>query len=48
MEYEYCCLCGELTGRTGEGNDSLYLIDGSGPYCQDCYDMLLDEEMMEY
>ena len=35
--YEYCCECGDKTGRAGRGDDSLY-IDDNGPYCEDCYE----------
>lgn len=36
--YEVCCSCGELTGRAGAGEDSLYLQD-VGPFCEDCYEV---------
>jgi hypothetical protein len=36
-EHEECFLCGELTGKCGEGEDSLYDDYGNGPYCQKCY-----------
>jgi len=47
MEIEYCCMCGEETGRSGYGDDSLYAKDGSGPYCPDCYDIVMSEEREE-
>jgi hypothetical protein len=34
---EYCCECGEATGRAGAGEDSLYTEHG-GPYCDECFD----------
>jgi len=34
---EYCCECGEPTGRAGAHDDSLYLDDGAGPFCEECY-----------
>jgi hypothetical protein len=36
-EYEWCVVCDEATGRAGISDDSLYLNDGSGPYCPKCY-----------
>jgi len=36
---EYCCACGEPTGRAGRGDDSLYTDEGEGPYCSDCWDL---------
>lgn len=41
MEHERCCHCGELTGRAGISDDSIYvdLSDGTlGPLCADCFD----------
>lgn len=39
-EHEYCALCDDPTGRSGE--DSLYSDDGNGgPYCEECYDQYL-------
>ena len=35
-KYEYCCQCGEATGRAGVGEDSLYTAN-AGPFCEDCY-----------
>ena len=37
---EYCCQCGEPTGRAGRGDDSLYADDDSGPYCSECFDLI--------
>lgn len=37
-KYEVCCSCGELTGRAGAGEDSLYLQE-VGPFCEDCYEV---------
>lgn len=37
MASEYCCECGELTGRAGRGEDSLYDED-QGPYCPECWE----------
>lgn len=35
---EYCCDCGEPTGKAGRGDGSLYVYeDGSGPYCDECF-----------
>jgi len=36
---EYCCDCGEPTGRAGRGDDSIYVeVDGQeiGPLCEEC------------
>ena len=40
---EICINCGDVTGKAGFGEDSLYLTwecDGAvtGPYCEDCHD----------
>jgi len=35
---EMCLKCDCPTGRAGEGDDSLYLEDGNGPFCEDCYE----------
>ena len=42
---EYCCQCGDLTGRAGRGEDSIYVTILStdqevGPLCESCYDKL--------
>jgi hypothetical protein len=34
--HETCAWCGEPTGRSGEGEDSIY-IDTIGPWCEECY-----------
>jgi hypothetical protein len=36
MKYEYCCKCGDKTGKAGAGDDSLYTEHG-GPFCEDCF-----------
>ncbi|MDD1730484.1 MAG: hypothetical protein LUQ50_15625 [Methanospirillum sp.] len=38
MSFEYCWICGDLTGRAGRGEDSLYDTNDEGPYCEDCWD----------
>lgn len=38
MQEEMCCKCDEPTGRAGKQDDSLYLEDGSGPYCEACFE----------
>jgi hypothetical protein len=35
-KYEYCCKCGEATGRAGADEDSLY-TKYDGPFCETCY-----------
>lgn len=37
MEEERCCICDEPTGRAGKQDDSLYLENGQGPYCEKCW-----------
>ena len=40
---EYCCECGQPTGRAGAGDDSLFSEeDGSGPYCEECWAAMLE------
>jgi len=34
---EYCCECGEPTGSAGKGEDSLFMEDGEGPFCWECF-----------
>ena len=41
MALEYCCVCGNPTGKAGKGDDSLY-IDDDGPYCEECWDEMID------
>lgn len=36
MTFEHCEQCGELTGRAGRGDDSLFVGD-QGPLCSSCY-----------
>lgn len=36
MKYEYCCKCGDKTGKAGAGDDSLY-TEHDGPFCEDCF-----------
>lgn len=36
-DLEYCIECAQPTGNAGEGEDSLYRDDGTGPYCFDCF-----------
>ena len=33
---EYCCACEQPTGNAG-GSSSNNAIDGSGPYCWECF-----------
>lgn len=42
--FEYCFLCGELTGRAGKADDSIYSDDGRGPWCLDCYCVAFPDE----
>jgi len=37
QEIEMCIYCDEPTNRAGEHEDSLYLDDGSGPFCEGCF-----------
>jgi len=36
---ETCLFCGEPTGRSGDGEDSLYFGD-IGPWCEECFDTI--------
>lgn len=36
-DIEHCCKCDAETGRAGAVDDSLYLDNGDGPYCEDCW-----------
>lgn len=39
MSEEKCIACDGLTGRSGRGEDSLYLESSEhGPFCADCYE----------
>lgn len=38
MKLEYCIVCNEPTGKAGIDEDSLYDTDGSGPYCEHCFE----------
>lgn len=38
MELERCVKCDEPTEKAGENDDSLYRDDGSGPFCEECFD----------
>lgn len=37
---EFCCNCGAETDKAGPGEDSLFDIEGDGPYCEECWDAL--------
>lgn len=39
---QLCCKCEEATGRCEE--DSIYLEDGAGPFCEECYAEFMDED----
>ena len=36
-KYETCSVCGEMTGRAGRADDSIYTEDGVGPFCESCW-----------
>jgi len=38
MKHEYCCKCDCETGNAGVGDGSLYLDNGDGPFCDECYE----------
>jgi len=42
MNYERCFNCGQLTGKAGIDEDSIFLGD-CGPFCDECYDALVDD-----
>lgn len=44
---ERCFRCDEETGKAGESEDSLYMPDGWGPFCEDCWDELTPSERGE-
>ena len=38
IRQEECCVdCDAYTGRAGASDDSLFLDDGRGPFCEFCY-----------
>lgn len=39
---ELCVTCDQPTGRVGAAEDSLYLEDGTGPYCPGCFSICSD------
>lgn len=42
---EYCCKCGEATGKAGIGDGSLYDENTEeGPYCEICYEAIADKK----
>ena len=43
---ERCAHCNNPTGRAGRGDDSLYGSSGKGPYCEPCYELVCDTEVM--
>jgi hypothetical protein len=46
IQMKECCVdCDAYTERAGKHDDSLYLDDGSGPYCLPCYDHHRVEEL---
>jgi hypothetical protein len=44
MNYEVCIHCKDLTGRAGRFDDSLYTEDGTGPYCENCFNRFTRHE----
>ncbi len=36
--HEHCFFCDNLTGRAGAGDGSIYTDEGTGPFCEDCWD----------
>ena len=36
-DLEYCVECDDMTGNAGIHDGSLYLEDGTGPYCDLCF-----------
>lgn len=39
MSSEECSHCGELTGKAGKGEDSLYDVLERGPFCETCWSL---------
>lgn len=44
---ETCIVCDEPTDRVGKSDDSLYMDDGTGPYCEDCHAQKLFVERLK-
>lgn len=44
---EYCCECGDATGRAGRADDSMFTEEGYGPYCKECLDNLPSNSLNE-
>lgn len=42
---ERCSECDEPTGNAGAGEDSLFLPDGRGPMCWECYEFHSEGEI---
>jgi len=38
MELELCYLCDEPTGKAGAGDGSIYDDNGTGPFCEQCWE----------
>lgn len=46
-ELERCCECDATTGRGGKQDDSLYCDDGQGPFCEECWEVVLSCQVPE-
>lgn len=45
--FEHCCNCGDKTGKSGKGDDSLYCeVCGKGPFCEDCWYICMNVHSM--
>ena len=47
-ELEICEVCEEATGKAGGVEDSLYLENWGGPFCDECYDSQVEELANSY
>ena len=58
MNYEYCLICDERTGRAGRADDSIFLTlmtnfalyvrgDDIGPLCEDCRNAFVQLKLAE-
>ncbi len=58
LPLEYCIICGELTGRAGQGDDSIYVKlkvkydtydvgEIIGGLCEECYNAMAQLNIIE-
>jgi len=44
---EHCCECGNPTENAGAGEDSLFVENGDGPYCWECWQEVRDKAILD-